>query len=942
MSSFLSQSYQPGNPLELPNVDIVRSNVKELQTKYDSNKAIIDQTLAKFQMMKLARPQDDEYAAAKLMEAQSAIDAYSQSNGDLSRNTTRDTMLSAFKSIYQDPIILNSFEQKAKLDTLNTEVAKRKEKGDGSYSDQNYSYSLYKGGVQDYMDGKTKKLGDLSYVPQANPQKELKDIADNIEKYDTEIEKTWTDNGYIYTQKGKVMSADKLKAIAESFLTDGAKKQLVVNGWASIHQGTTEEERMNNTKKSFSGFMTRSLEAEKQNVILAEGQATKTGSDADKKNAEIARENYSNLEKGLNDILTNGSAEQMYGTVYRESTLNNFANIFKYNTVDITDIKGDTTHMAKVKMEYDMQRDAVKDSQWQMDYNLKLRKEGLTTDENGNLVGDGSAFQTKADFGAVVPEAGNVQKQAFEEIDGLDKTITQKANALYNTLDGKTQEAINLEVKNSNGAKTKEDVLIEYSQGGKISHADANMLNTLIVDRYSKQEEYQKYKTEAEKEAEVDLDTPQMVERLYNNPNIKIMWKGTIQSAKKVLEDTGIVDSNGNKRLNLKENREVFDSVKRSILADKALSSTQVFDYKNYLTKLAESLGENINNILVKGVPEYRQGTSIGAYSGSQFTPETLKPNSKTAKFLEIHKKGGAYNRDGIFSSDDSFDDIPEVDAYFRKVSPQEIDIKIGQKIMANSTTGFGKITTVRPGTPEYIDIAQQAGYDIKGTLPIELKKVPNQPNLVTISLGAGSSRKIEPKDVANMPQLRIEDLSPRVLSQVNLYDSKPMLTLKNFPPIKQSATFSDMEGTKLAGFANVHFGGMNSANINQANMVTKNGATSFYFNRYQEQLGTEDKPTQLGRAIKNMINSTDTYVEAEKTDNEDGIFIMPKIVKGDTTVFINSPTIEGGLITEKNTDIAYKKMKFTPQTYINEYLVAVLSSKNQNQIDKLVKLYGQ
>jgi hypothetical protein len=942
MSSYLSRPYQEGRPSPLPNVDIVRSNVRELQTKYDQNQAIIESTIAKFDMIKLLRPEENEYLAGRLIEAQSAIDAYSQSNGDLSRNTTRDTMLSAFKGIYKDPIILNAIEQKTKYDNLNAEVAKRKEKNDGSYSDVNYQYSIYKGGVQDYMQGKTKKLGDLSYTPQANPQKELKDIADNIEKYDTEIEKTWTEDGYIYTQKGKVMSPDKLKAIAESFLTDGAKKQLTINGWASIHQGTTEEERMMNTKTSFEGFKTRTLENEREKVLLAEGQATKTGSETDKKNADIARENYSNLEKGLDDILKNGSAEQMYGTVYRESTLNNFANTFKYNTVGITDIKGDTTYMAKVKMNYDMQRDAIKDSQWQMDYNLKLRKEGLTTDENGNLVGDGSAFQTKADFGAEVPEAGNVQQQAFEEIDGLDKTITQKTTALFNTLDETTQQAIDLEVKNSNGTKTREDVLIEYSQGGKISHADANMLNTLIVDRYTKQEEYQKYKSEAEKEAEVDLDTPQMLKRLHDNPNIKIMWKGNVQSAKKVLQDNGIIDVNGNQRLNLKDNRKVFDSVKKSILADKALSATQVFDYKNYLTKLAESFGENINNILVKGETEYRQGTSIGAYSGSAFTPETLKPNSKTAQFLAAHKKGGAYNKAGIFSADDSFDDIPEVNSYFRKVSPQEIDLKIGQKIMANTKTGFGKVTTVKPGTPEYEDIAQQAGFEIKGTLPIELKKVPNQPNMIAITLGAGSSTKIKPTGIPNNQVLRIEDLSPRVLSQVNLYNTKPMLTLKNFPPVKQLATFSDIEGDKLAGFANVHFGGMNSANVAQASLVTKNGATSFYFNRYQEQLGTEDKPTPLGVAIKGIINSPDTYVEASRTDNADGVFIMPKIVKGDTTVFVNTPTIEGGLITEKNTDIAYKKMKFTPQTYINEYLVAVLNSKNQNQIDKLIKLYGE
>ena len=938
MSSYLSQPYQAGQTPKYTDISIIDNTLSTLQNRYDTNKAIIDQTLAKFEMMKLARPQDDEYAAAKLMEAQSAIDAYSQSNGDLSRNTTRDTMLSAFKSIYQDPIILNSLEQKSKLDKLNAEVSKRKEKGDGSYSDQNYSYSLYKGGVQDYMDGKTKKLGDLSYVPQANPQKELKDIADNIEKYDTEIEKTWTDNGYIYTQKGKVMSADKLKAIAESFLTDGAKKQLVVNGWASIHQGATEEERMNNTKKSFSGFMTRSLEAEKQNVILAEGQATKTGSDADKKNAEIARENYSNLEKGLNDILTNGSAEQMYGTVYRESTLNNFANIFKYNTVDITDIKGDTTYMAKVKMEYDMQRDAVKDSQWQMDYNLKLRKEGLTTDENGNLVGDGSAFQTKADFGVKLPEAGNVQKQAFEEIDGLDKTITQKANALYNTLDEKIQKSIDLEVKNSNGSKTKEDVLIEYSQGGKISHADANMLNTLIVDRYSKQEEYQKYKTEAEKEASKQLDSESTIKSFTDNPNLKMMWtvngKTTLVPVKDVLLQTGVIDKSGKVLGDITSNKVLKEALEKSIYTDLFLSSSgnnQLLKSDENLRKIASLFGEDINKVVLQAGQE--------GHSGKGYQRNEINTKTKTGAFIASQRASGGYDKGW---TTDSFDDISSINSYIKTQSAEEINLKIGQKIMANSTTGFGKVTTVKPGTAEYKDIAQQAGFEVNGNIAIELKKIPSQPNLITVTLGAGSSTKVKPTEIPNNQILRIEDLSPRVLSQVNLYNSKPMLTLKNFPPIKQSATFSDMEGGALTGFANEHFGGRKDANVKLASLTTKKGATEFYFTKFSQQLGTEQNPTKIGSAIIGIINSKDTYVEADKTDNADGIFIVPKIVKGNTTVFINTPTEEGGLVTEKTTDNTYKKMKFTPQTYINEYLVAVLSSKNQNQIDKLVKLYGQ
>ena len=937
MASYQSLSAQ-FNPVQPPmDVDFMGKVLMAKEGQTNANIAQIDETLGQLKIQENMLI-GDQRKARFANNVQTLLDEVNKSgklnlqSGDFTRR------MKNYVTTALDDYTLDHIAKANNIRAFQADVAEKKKKGDGSYNDVNYAYSAYKGGLQEYVNEQTDELGNLSYVPNVSWQKELKDLSENIEKYDTEIKKTWTENGYIYTREGKVMSADKLKNIAQTFLTDGAKKQMTVDGWASIHQGNTEEERVSNTKTAFNDFKIRTLDAEKENVLLAKAEAAKTGSETDKKNAEIAQENYDNLEKGLNNIYENGSAEQMYGTIYKESTLNSFANTFKYNTVDITDIKGDTTYMAKVKMDYDMQRDAVKDAQWKADYDLK------SIEVNGGAQG---TFQTKADFGAEVPEAGNVQQKAFEEIDGLDNVINSKVNELYNTLDEDTQKAIDLEVKNSKGLKNKEDVLIEYAQGGKISHADADALNTLIVDRFSKQEEYQKYKKEAEKEAEASLDTPQLVERLYNNPNIKIMWKGNdgkerMYSAKEVLVNNGIVDSQGKKLKNLKDNKAVFEGIKKSMLADKALSAKQVYDYKNYISQLANSLGENIKDIIVKGETQYTQGSGMGQYMGAIATSETLNPNSKTAKFIAEHKKRGGYNRAGIFSEDDSFDDIPEADSYFQKTDPSKINLRIGEKIMANAKTSFGLVTTVRPGTPEYADIAQQVGFDLKGNLPIELKKIPDQPNMISVSLGAGSATKIKPTEIPNEQKLRIEDLSQRVLSQVNLYNTKPKITLENFPPVKQKATYSDMKGVTLAGFAKQYYGGTDKNSVYLASLTTKEGASNFYFSQFADKLGTEDKPTLLGKTIKNIINSPDTYVEAQKTINADGIFILPVIVKGDTTVFTPNPTTEEGLINENNTDIAYKNMKFNPQKYVNEYLISVLKSNNQNQIDKLTKIYGE
>lgn len=169
MSSYLSQPYQAGQPLELPNVGIIRANVKELQTQYDYNKSIIDQTLAKYESLRGLSDSDNEYIAAKVKEAESIMKSYGRKNGDLSMSTTRDTMLSALEGVYKDPVVQNAVQNKAVYDNFNAGVAKIKEKDGGKYySNTNYQDALEQGGVQAYMQGKTKKLGNLNYNEYVN------------------------------------------------------------------------------------------------------------------------------------------------------------------------------------------------------------------------------------------------------------------------------------------------------------------------------------------------------------------------------------------------------------------------------------------------------------------------------------------------------------------------------------------------------------------------------------------------------------------------------------------------------------------------------------------------------------------------------------------------------------------------------------------------------
>jgi hypothetical protein len=921
--NYLSRPANVDQPISRGDINFDVGVLNQLQTRYDANKAIVDQTIAQYESLRGLTDTDNEYIASQVSNIKNQLNSLGGLN--LAHNTGRDSILNNMKNVLKDPIVQDILTSKHNKDAYDAEYQKIVEKDPSKASELNYSYGLYKGGYYDYINGKSKKVGSISYTQKGDPQKELKDIADNIEKYDTDIEKTWAEGGYIYTQKGKVISEDHLRKVAETFLTDGAKKQLVIDGWGSIHQGATEDERVANTNNAFEQYKTQKLSSEKSLLAKYEAQALKTNSEADKNNAKLARENYGAIEKSLNELSKSGSSEQKYGLIYKDSTLSSFSKAFAYNTVNITDVKGDTTFMAQAKMEYDRMKD-------ERDYQLELKKAHLKTDKDGGLVGDESAFQTKSDFDAQPGEEGNVQKQAMDEIEGLNTAVTAEEERVFNSLSEEIQEAIEREVVESKGRKTKTSVLMEYAEGGQVFNEDAERLNKLSVERYVKQEAYNKHARAVDAETEKRLDTPELFKSLYNNPNVKMIWQGKdgkshLYSAKEVLIANGMVNDKGEK---IKNNPKVLTAIKNSLLADKAISETNSFSEKfEYIKQLATSMGEDVKQVVT--FPKYVPGAP-------QQGKATFNPNTKVGRFLLEHERKGGYDK--TFRTD-SFDDISVVNSYLKEISPEEKNKRIGARIAEDKTVTFGRIVTVKPGTEEYEQIAQQAEFSEKGDVPIVIKKIPNQPNMVSISLGEGGTRKLKPTEELVEQQLKIDDLHPNILNQINLYNNKSKLNTNNFPDLHQKASYTDRAGGSVTALAEKFYGSNSKEAVDKASLTTRGGATSFYFTKFKNILGTEANPTKVGLAVKNMINSSENYIETQKTKEGSKTYIVPVLKKGDKTVFIPQ-AVGDNLITDDNADSVQKSIKFTPQDYFNNYLITVLKSQNENEMNKFIQIYGE
>ena len=188
--------------------------------------------------------------------------------------------------------------------------------------------------------------------------------------------------------------------------------------------------------------------------------------------------------------------------------------------------------------------------------------------------------------------------------------------------------------------------------------------------------------------------------------------------------------------------------------------------------------------------------------------------------------------------------------------------------------------------------------------------------------------------------ELRIADLPELVKKQANFYDKKPIYTTANFPQMRQTATYSAKTGTQITELAEGMYGGTNDAAYNQANITTNAGAKDYYFKVYPN-MGTESKPTELGKAVLNLLNANDNIVETQKSVVGGKTYIIPQLKRGNQ--LLSSPkATEKNLITDENADSSQRRIKLIPQDYFNIYLNTMLSTQLPSDVENFIKIYGK
>jgi len=909
MSSYLSHEYKIQQPQSSINIQLIDKTLSSLQGKYDANKAIIDQAHAQYKnQLKGLRDVDNEYIAAKFQELDSVINQQGLKNSNLGYNSNRDAILQTMGTLLEDPIIQNAVTSRAIAAKYDEDYSKLLEKKPELANNVNYAYGKYKGGYDDYMQGRTQKLSSMQYNPYTDYTKELAEVTKNLDKH-YQVTKTSTPSGdgYMYIEEGKVLSAEKVKAMAESLLSSGAKQQMTIDGWGSYHQGNTEEERTINTKSAFTSFKNKIIDFEKQTLTL------------DKVRSSLSKDEIKEREKQiqektdyLNQIYNEGSASQMYGMMYKESILSNFSNAYAHKSVT-QEVKEDIAYWEREKLSFNERKFLVEQDLAER----KLKAEFGDPNAPSNI----GVREAINDTPNISDE--DLYDTKFQEIVNLENTLDSKLNS-YIKNDAQKAE---IETLVKNGYSKYEAV----KKLDLIPTEDKKVMLDLHQEFNTETTRHSENRKEIMARVDTELNTPTFMSQLYNNSKIKVLDEnGKSISAKNYLINKGILKQDGNKARDLTEDES--NTIKKTMLADKFISNSAIINGvvdEKTLSSLASMFNETKKSVLNSEFIKVRdrEGGFI-----DKIVYE-YNPNSRTAKFLQNAKKNQVYDNSW---SKDSFDDI--YTNWFNLVDEKTIRREMGKRYADKKITTFAREVTISPKTPEYRQVARQVGLDVESTLPLTIKQQSGDRNMVDVWVGIEG--KVGKYEKINVP-IKWSDLPSNVIMKVELDRKKSIYNMDNFAPTKGKAEYKKIKDIDEYQIAQEYYGGTTKEDFSRAKLLTNEGLKSALESTYKT---VYDKNADLKNTIEKAIDSNRLEVRLEKRGSKGKEVVVTNIYVDDNLLFQADPDSVISRSTpnyEQQLEKAVEIVNIRPQELTNQYLAGLAKSNNQMEINKLKSALG-
>jgi hypothetical protein len=473
MSSYLSQPYEATAPQRSVNTQLVGTVLTTLKGEYDANKAKIDQTLAIYNnQLKGLRDSDNEYIVSRIKDAENIMSQYKQKNGNLAYTSTTDTLLSALKSVTEDPIIQAAVTNRAKYDQYNKNVEELKKKDPKLYNNANYQYGLYKAGFQDYMKGESKDLGSLTYTPYKDLTeshlKSLQVIKDLKGKRFVE----WVDPSNPQVKRRKEiegLTQNEIQDYFGSLLTSEDAQQLTINGWSKYGQNETE------ARKIYSQYTDGYINEYKSQLKIAEADSnssakTKKEQEEARRNSDILKEKIQSLESNKENI-DNISIDKISYDLEKSAYLSGLSNIA--STEWSYSEKANDVYFESKKLDIELEKlelDRRDADRKDLEFTAKMAKEyGLGP--NGLPITDGQTSVSTADTELTKEVDGikNLQtyhneqvkevKSAAAEI--LQKLPESERDAFVSRLEQRGIDTNTMELKDKNSQYSSTNTIYE-------------------------------------------------------------------------------------------------------------------------------------------------------------------------------------------------------------------------------------------------------------------------------------------------------------------------------------------------------------------------------------------------------------------------------------------------------------------------------------------------
>lgn len=448
MSSYLSHEYKIQPPQSSLNVQLVDKTLSSLQGRYDTNKALIDQAHAQYKnQLKGVRDIDNEYIASKFLELDSVINQQGLKNVNLAFNSNRDAILQTMSTMLEDPIIQNALTSKSNYLDLQKQKEELFKKDPKLYNDLNLQDALDQGGFKAFMNGETKKLGQMRLTPYTDVQKELND---RLGKWAKEhgYEKTVdieTGEYFFKTTKGKRLSEDKIKTFLRANLDPTMAQQMQINARQTIGKMPNEDYQnyvAENLKNNISKY-------EKE---LVRQEALKSVVKGD--NVKILEENITGLKEYILDSKTklkNGNfSKDLQYDLYNNNLFDGFAKSYARNM--ITDISFSDEPLKVLKYKLDLDKFEADKEYKRRD--LELKEYGLDgKDSQGSLLSSGTVIPALSDQADEGKYDFDLIEANFKETDDNLKQVLAIHDPTYQSLktDEERSEHINTLMANSNG-----------------------------------------------------------------------------------------------------------------------------------------------------------------------------------------------------------------------------------------------------------------------------------------------------------------------------------------------------------------------------------------------------------------------------------------------------------------------------------------------------------